>query len=483
MNAPAELSLPCGSRANRTWDELRVGESASIQRSVTERDLYLFAHASGNLNPMTTPGQAMDLDGDGVDDCFVPSMWIASLVSSVLGNVLPGTGTRYREAQMAFAAPARLGDALQVSVRVVEKLATPAVLFATEVRHADGRLIASGPVRVDAPTQRVVSGARELPAVLLDAHDHFARLIDAAAALPAMPTAVVCPDDAHALGGALLAWRRGLIAPLLVGDRARILAAAQALGATLDGLPVFDVPDAGQAARYAVEMVHTQRARAIMKGNLHSDELLAQVVKKDGGLRSGRRISHVFALDVATLAYPLFITDAAINVAPDLPTKVDITQNAIELARACGVACPRVALLSAVETVNLAIPSSMDAAIIAKMAERGQITGGIVDGPLAMDNAIDAGAARVKKLASPVAGAAQVLVVPNIEAGNMLAKQLTFVSMAHSAGLVVGAKVPVMLTSRADDERARLASCALAQLSDHFTRTGESAVPVQGEAA
>jgi phosphate butyryltransferase len=213
-----------------------------------------------------------------------------------------------------------------------------------------------------------------------------------------------------------------------------------------------------------------------MKGNLHSDDLLAQVVRKDGGLRAGRRISHVFVLDVPTLPHPLFISDAAINIAPDLATKVDIVQNAIDLALACGVDQPRVGVLSAVETVNLSIPSSMDAAILAKMADRGQIRGGIVDGPLAMDNAIDPAAAAAKKLVSPVAGAVQVLVVPNLEAGNMLAKQLTFVSRAQPAGLVVGAAVPVMLTSRADNDQARLASCALAQLYDHYRRHGRSAL-------
>ena len=220
--------------------------------------------------------------------------------------------------------------------------------------------------------------------------------------------------------------------------------------------------------------MHQQRATAIMKGNLHSDELLSQVVKKDGGLRTLRRISHVFVLNVATLDQPLFITDAAINIAPDLATKVDIIQNAIDLARACGIVLPYVAILSAVETVSFNIPSSMDAAILAKMADRGQISGALVDGPLAMDNAIDMGAAKTKHLISPVAGKAQVLVVPNLEAGNMLAKQLTFISHAQPAGLVLGAQVPIMLTSRADNERARLASCALAQLYHAFLINGYS---------
>jgi phosphate butyryltransferase len=266
------------------------------------------------------------------------------------------------------------------------------------------------------------------------------------------------------------------IIPILIGSKVKIEEAAKASHEDLTLIQIIDIPDHVAAAAKAVELVHSNQVRAIMKGNLHSDELLAQVVKKEGGLRASRRISHVFAMNVPTLDHPLFISDAAINIAPDLMTKVDITQNAIDLAQACGIASPLVAIMSAVETINVNIPSSMEAAILAKMADRGQITGGIVDGPLAMDNAIDMGAAKTKKLESPVAGRAQVLIVPNLESGNMLAKQLTFVSHAQPAGLVLGAKIPVMLTSRADNEMARLASCALAQLYDYFRRNKKSAL-------
>src|SRR5271165_4262256 len=227
------------------------------------------------------------------------------------------------------------------------------------------------------------------------------------------------------------------------------------------------------------------RTIATMKGAIHSDALLAEVVKKDGGLRTHRRISHVFALDVAALDEILYVSDAAINISPDLMTKVDIVQNAVDLARACGLDKPRVGVLSAVETINPAIPSTLDAAILSKMAERGQIRDAEVDGPLAMDNAIDMEAARTKGIASLVAGRANVLIVPNIEAGNMLAKQLIFVARAEAAGLVLGAKAPVMLTSRADNDRARLASCALAQLYRYYRREGHAfgAEPAAGKAA
>nr|WP_231970473.1 bifunctional enoyl-CoA hydratase/phosphate acetyltransferase [Polynucleobacter necessarius] len=327
---------------------------------------------------------------------------------------------------------------------------------------------------VDAPTSTIYLKPHELPGLLLSEHDHFHRLIEEAKSLPQMPTAVVCPDDANSLAGTLLAMNQGLINPILIGSQIAIQKAAQLGSIDISNMQLIDIADHKQAAAKAVELVHQKQVAAIMKGNLHSDVLLSQIVKKDGGLRTSRRISHVFVLNVLTFEQPLFISDAAINIAPDLATKVDIVQNAIDLARACGIVLPHVAILSAVETVSLSIPSSMDAAILAKMADRGQITGGQVDGPLAMDNAIDMSAALTKHLNSPVAGKAQVLIVPNLEAGNMLAKELTFVSHAQPAGLVLGAQVPIMLTSRADNERARLASCALAQLYHQFQLSGYS---------
>jgi len=461
---------------NRTWDELRVGDEASIEKTVGARDLYLFAHASGNLNPLHMP--TFDIDNDGISDAVAPSMWVGSLISSVLGNVLPGPGTLYRQQFFDFVGRAHVGDVIKIQVKLLEKLESPEVLFETNVSKLNGDLIASGRAVVNAPTEHVSLSSQELPPLLLEEHDHFKRLIDAAKKLEPMPTAVVCPDDSNSLKGTLLAMRSGLIIPILIGSKPKIEAAAKEANEDLALIQIIDINDHVAAAAKAVELVHSNQVRAIMKGNLHSDELLGQVVKKEGGLRSSRRISHVFAMNVPTLDHPLFISDAAINIAPDLLTKVDITQNAIDLAQACGIKEPLVAIMSAVETINPNIPSSMEAAIIAKMADRGQITGGVVDGPLAMDNAIDMGAARTKKLLSPVAGKAQVLIVPNLESGNMLAKQLTFVSHAQPAGLVLGAKIPVMLTSRADNEMARLASCALAQLYDYFRKNHHSAFEI-----
>jgi phosphate butyryltransferase len=267
------------------------------------------------------------------------------------------------------------------------------------------------------------------------------------------------------------------------GPRARSAAAAAGAGLDLAGIEIVETPHSHASAERAVALVHEGRAQAVMKGALHSDELLAEIVKREGGLRTKRRVSHAFVLDAPVLDHLLIVTDAAINILPDLMTKADITQNAIELARAIGIAKPKVAVMSAVETVNPSIPSSIDAAVLSKMADRGQITGGLVDGPLAMDNAIDCDAARTKGITSLVAGRAEILVVPNLEAGNMLAKNLTFVAQADAAGLVLGASVPVMLTSRADDVRARLASAALAVLYRHWQTTGTSAVPAAEDAA
>ncbi len=305
-------------------------------------------------------------------------------------------------------------------------------------------------------------------------YPHFARLRDACRGLPALPTAVVRPDDANSLGGAIAAWRAGLIQPVLVGARDRIAAAALGLGEDISAFESVDAADEADAASRAVEMVHLGRVRSIMKGNLHTDVLLRALFRRDSGLRTERRLSHVFVTDTPGFDRPLFVTDSALNIAPDLEAKLDIVRNAIDLARACGVEPPRVAIVSAVETVNPKMASTIDAALIAKMADRGQIPGALIDGPLAMDNAVNADAARTKGIRSEVAGRADVLLMPTIECGNVLVKALTFVAGGESAGIVLGGTVPVMLTSRADSPTARLVSCALALLLDDWRRHGRS---------
>lgn len=282
-----------------------------------------------------------------------------------------------------------------------------------------------------------------------------------------MATVVVAPEEPKSLAGALSAHEAGLIEPILVGDPDKIASAAAELGETLDNLRIEPLRNHRDAAHKAVDIVANDEAGALMKGHLHTDELLQAALRKERGLRAGRRFTHVFVMDIPGLSHPLLVTDAAINIQPDLKTKIDITQNAIDLALSLGIEEPKACILSAVETVNPAIQSSMDAALLSKMAERGQITGGLVDGPLAMDNAVSIAAARTKGITSNVAGRADILVVPNLDAGNMVAKQLTYVAHAEAAGVVLGAKAPIILTSRADGEAARLASCAVAVLHAH----------------
>lgn len=467
------------SHTNHLYDEIALGQEASVNRVLTTNDLIVFAHASGNLNPIHLP--ELDGDGDGKPEAVAPSMWVGSLFSAVLGNILPGIGTLYQGQTLRFYGRVQVGDAIKATVRVREKRPERVVVFDCRCELEDGTLIADGEAQVIAPERKVVLPDHHLPELMIERHQHFDRLLAACENVEPLPTAVVVPEDETSLGGALLAWRQGFITPIMVGDAARIREVAEGLGEDLDGIEIVDVHEHVAAAARSVELVHEGRAGAIMKGYIHSDELLGQITKRDGGLRTTRRLSHVFVLDVPGLPHPLIVTDAAINISPDLEAKVDITQNAIDMARAIGMDQPRVGVLSAVETVNTKIPSSVDAAVLSKMAERGQIKGGIVDGPLAMDNAIDVDAAKTKGIVSLVAGKAQVLVAPNLEAGNMMAKELTFIAHAEAAGLALGARVPVMLTSRADDEKSRLVSCALAQLYDAWKRTGRSPVRVHEE--
>src|SRR6516225_7881003 len=298
-------------------------------------------------------------------------------------------------------------------------------------------------------------------------HEKYDRLIAAAKKLQPLTTAVAHPCDETSLKGAIEAAEAGLIKPILVGPKAKIAAVAKEHSLDLDKIEIVDAPHSNAAAEKAVELVRTGKADLLMKGSLHTDEVLAEVVKRETGLRTGRRISHVFVMDVPNHAQTLFITDAAVNIAPDLEAKRDIIQNAIDLFAGLGLGVPKVAILSAVETVTTSIPSTIEAAALCKMGDRGQITGGELDGPLAFDNAISPEAARIKGIKSPVAGEAQILVVPDLEAGNMLAKNLSFLSHADAAGIVLGARVPVILTSRADNVRTRMASCAVAALLRH----------------
>ena len=307
-------------------------------------------------------------------------------------------------------------------------------------------------------------------------HEKFRRLIEFCRTLEPLPTAVVHPCDRSSLEGAIEAAKLGLIAPILVGPRAKIEAVAAESGLDLSGCQLIDAPHSHAAAAAAVQLVREGKAEALMKGSLHTDELMVEVVRRDTGLRTSRRVSHCFVMDVPGHEQPLIISDAAVNIAPTLEEKADILQNAIDLAHALRAKEVRVAILSAMETVNPKVPSTVEAAALCKMVDRHQITGALVDGPLALDNAINLEAARIKKIDSPVAGRANVLLVPDLEAGNMLAKSLSFLAGADAAGIVLGARVPIILTSRADSVMTRLASCAVAALVAKARRDSAKAV-------
>ncbi|SFA58054.1 phosphate butyryltransferase [Paracoccus halophilus] len=464
---------------NRTLDELQIGETAEIRRLITPDDLYSFAAVSGNFNPMHLPDA--DGDGDGQIESVAPGMFLASIFSAVLGTQLPGPGSLYQRQTLNFHARAHAGEEVICRVRVTDKQADGTVTLATELRRAgDDALLLDGEAVLQAPQRKFDRDGIEVPGLLVERHRHFDMLLEQARPLPAIPTAVICPDEPNSLGGALKAMEAGIITPILIGDAAAIRGAAETLGRALDGVEIIDIKGDLAAAQRGCRLVHEGRAAAVMKGHLHTDDLLRPMLDKAEGLRIGRRFTHVFVMDVPGQPEPVLVTDAAINIAPDLATKVDIVQNAIDLARSIGLV-PRAGVLSAVETVNPAIQSSIDAALLSKMAERGQIRGGEVDGPLAMDNAVNMGAARIKGLTGEVAGRANILVVPGIDAGNMLAKQLAFMSHAEGAGLVLGARVPVILNSRSDSVASRLASCAVAAL--HHAATGETMAALRKEVA
>jgi phosphotransacetylase/acyl dehydratase len=454
---------------NRIFAEIEVGDSASLARTLTKTELEGFAAVSGDFNP-THLNEAY-ARAHGLRAPVAHGMWTAALISNLLGNKLPGAGTVYRGQDLRFHAPLFLGDTVTATVTVATKeAASRTVRFDCRCTNQHGEEVLTGTAKVTAPATREAIPLIERPTFSVQTHDVYEALMQRAAAIPAIPCLVAYPCDESALRGALEAAEAGLIEPTLVGPARRIEQVAAEHGLALAGRPIVDVADPRAAAAKAVELVRAGQAELLMKGSLHTDELLAAVVAKDTGLRTGRRISHVFIMVVPTYPEPLFITDAAVNIAPDLKTKVDIVQNAIDLALGLGIQQPRVAVLSAVETINLEIATTCEAAILSKMADRGQIKGGLIDGPFALDNAISPVAARIKGIVSPVAGRANILLVPDLEAGNMLAKNLSFLANADAAGIVLGAAVPIILTSRADTVRTRMASCAVAALYAHARR-------------
>jgi phosphate acetyltransferase len=454
---------------NVIYDDIYIGQSASQSRTLSEADIQAFATVSGDVNPA-------HLDAEYADQTLfhgviAHGMWGGALISTVLGTQLPGPGTIYLEQNLHFVKPVRIGDTLTISATVTAKDDTrKSVTLDCQIVNQRGDQVVFGKALVIAPTERVSRVRTHLPTMtMFDLGARQAALLNSVRGLEAVRCAVVHPCDPASLQGALDAAKQGLIIPVLVAPLAKLAAVAQAAQLDINGIEQVDVAHSHAAAEMAAAMAAEGKVEALMKGSLHTDELMRAVVNC-AALRTKRRLSHVFHLDVPMYHKVLLLTDAALNIAPSLLEKADILQNVIDLAHALDIKEPKVAILSAVETITPQIASTIDAAALCKMAQRKQITGAIVDGPLAFDNAISAEAARIKGIDSPVAGQADILMVPDLESGNMLAKQLDYLAGASSCGVVLGAKVPIALTSRADGAASRVASAALVKLLAHHYR-------------
>jgi phosphate acetyltransferase len=460
--------------SNVTFDENEPGASADLTRTLSQTDIQVLALVSGDVDPFHVKANG---DANSRRDAdTIEAAGAEALVAAVLGTKLPGPGMKILRENLEFLGQSSVGDKLTATVTAREKHRRGAeVVFDCNCVNEAGEQLVTGTVTVSAPTKRIAYDEVAPPELVLRRGDKFAPIFKACEKLPPVTCAVVHPCDRDSLLGPIESAKRGLIVPILVGPEEKIRAVATVEGVDLAPYRVVPVDHSHAAAAKAVEMARAGEVEALMKGSLHTDELLGAVVPSATGLRTARRISHVFVMDVPSYPKLLLITDVAVNIYPKLKEKVDIVQNAIDLAQVLGIKTPKVAILSAVETVNPDIESTLEAAALCKMADRGQITGGILDGPLAFDNAISVEAAKTKKIASPVAGQADILLVPDLEAGNMLAKQLCYLAGADAAGIVLGARVPIVLTSRADSVRTRLASTAVMALVADARRRRASA--------
>jgi len=456
---------------NKTFDEIAVGDSASLTRTLMPEDVKLFAILTGDFDPAAVDPKYSQ--SGMFREVIAHGMWSGSLISTVLATRFPGPGTILVDQSLHFARPVTIGDAITITVTARQKFKhNQHIVFDCVCTNQEGLQVVRGTVEALAPSEKVsYLRQMQMPEVRIDDRtERYTQLLARVKDLEPVPTAVAHPCDHESLRGPVLAFQAGIIEPILVGPENKIRAIAEEFSLDLSGIRIVNAAHSHDAAAIAVSLVRTGDAEALMKGSLHTDELMSEVVSRANGLRTNRRISHVFVMTVPTYHRPLLITDAAINIAPTLEEKVDIIQNAIDLAHIIGIPEPKVAILSAVETVNPKIQSTLDAAALCKMADRGQITGGILDGPLAFDNAVSIVAAKTKGIQSAVAGYAEILVVPDLESGNMVAKQLEYLANALTAGIVLGTRVPIVLTSRADSAETRTASCVIAALIAHANR-------------
>ncbi|TRO96179.1 bifunctional enoyl-CoA hydratase/phosphate acetyltransferase [Glycocaulis profundi] len=445
-----------------TIDRIRPGMSASLSRTFQDRDAQLFAAVAGDIDPFRLSDGPEGASGD----IAPPGLWAAALIASVIGTKLPGPGTTWLRQDLRFAGSAAADQTITVTVTVAEARPEDRGVILDCVCRGGDMVLVQGRVEVVAPERGGPVATAQPPAAFIhESGDRLKALVRRAEGLPPLRTAVAHPVDRLSLQGALDAADRGLLTPVLVGPETRIRKAASEIGADLSDVEIIGTPHSHASAARAVALIHEGRAEALMKGAIHTHEFLSPVVARHGGLRLEGRMSHVYVIDAPAYSKLLLVTDAALNITPDLMCKADIVQNAIVLARAIGIARPKVGLLAAVEEVSPNMRSTLDAAALCKMADRGQITGGLLDGPLAFDNAISARAATAKGIVSEVAGDVDILLAPDIEVGNMLAKQLDYLAGAVAAGLVMGAKVPIILSSRSEEALPRVAACALARLT------------------
>jgi phosphate acetyltransferase len=458
---------------NHPIDEIRIGDGASLQRTLTRQDIQLFATISGDVNPAHLDEEYAK--ATRFHEIIGHGMWGASLISAVLGTQYPGPGTIYVGQDLRFLKPVHVGDTVTVTVTVTEvDPVKRRVLLDCRCTDQTGADVIQGRAEVIAPKDKITREAPTLPDVLIaDKNVRYAQLVAAARGFAPIPVAVVHPCERDALAGALAAAQAGLIVPRFVGPASVIRALATELGADLSPWQVDDAPDARAAAVAAVALARAGAVEALLQGSGRAEDLLAEVASPHTGIRTARCLSHVNLLDVPRYAKPLMLTDGRINALPDLMTKADIVRNAIDVARSVGVAMPRVAILAAVDTVSSTLRSTLDAAALCKMAERGQITGAVIDGPLAFDDAVtDEHAVRTVG-ALDVAGHADILVAPDLESGSMLAHQLESLADAQAAGIVMGARVPVLLTRRGDTPRHYVAAAAMAVLVRAYARRAE----------
>jgi phosphate acetyltransferase/phosphate butyryltransferase len=446
---------------NKLYNEVNIGDSATLVRRVTPENIQLFSKISGG-DKYARQGEHHRMITHG--------MWSIAAISTIITTRLPGPGSIIIRRNLRFNHPIAAGDRISIVVQVIDKdTIDESAIMHCQCINQDNQLVVSGEIEAKIPTEKVKRPRIVVPQLSGDKKKYYS-LIDQARGLPPVRMAVVHPVDRNSLIGAVDAALAGLIEPVLVGPEARIKAVAASHNLDISNYTIVPTEHSHQSAAKAVALARAGEVGALLKGSLHTDELLHEVLLKETGISTGRRLSHVFVVDVPTYPRHLLITDAAINIYPNLDIKRDIVQNAIDLAHVLGIECPKVAILSSIETVNSDITSTTDAASLCKMADRNQITGGIIDGPLAFDNVISAEAAKIKGIVSPVSGEADILLAPDLESGNMIAKQLEYLAHAHIAGIVVGARVPLAVTSRADKPLSRMASCAIALLMAHYKK-------------